>query len=527
MKNKVFILFILSVLPFIGLSQNSQREKMTFNEYNYYVSWSVIRNYDSIHNIIAVYGRYSNVPTIDYEINEKGDIYLQNLTNGQMTHIVSLPRGYKITDIDFVELEKMNTNDKDPYCCFCGTKSEVTNVVFYPALPGEPSTYSLIIETNGFAGFFRMNEALSPNSSYTAEIREVEGTSELNRLVCYAERYGQYSSLQNTYKDNAVLDIVGIPSSGIQQTGARSSLSRVKFYPAYPTLGISRWDNNIRYNTCTNEVMTDITEVGDDIVTVSHIYGCDSILLLRKSQKESTLSPGGLELSSIVYVQDLATLTDNVNLSSCPARIEPPARLSPVSDYEFGLSFQGKQFTDEYSLPYTNGVHIIRYNATTNISLIGGYFDKCSYSLKDFMYLPISNTFATLYSANDSTEVLSATEAFVSPYMSFPLRYFSIQNSEKWHTGCVYKRLSKEGISISGESNDANPQLYIDIQQNYPLGQTCFDYNTDKYNGLEIESFIDDFVFLIKDRYAFEYEGTIIKYSPFNPVMEIECKKGE
>lgn len=165
-----------------------------------------------------------------------------------------------------------------------------------------------------------MNEALNPTASYTAKVRDVEKTIELYKMTCYAEAYGYYHSYQNSFIDNAVLDIIGTDDT----VNAPSCFCRAKFYP--DCYGSTRWDNNIRCNT--NEILTDITKTDDYVVTSSHCT-TGNTQWIRYSGKEDHLIMGGLQLSPDVNAVDFTSLTIRPTCSN-PINISYFNRIGPA-----------------------------------------------------------------------------------------------------------------------------------------------------------------------------------------------------
>lgn len=183
-------------LPSLRLmAQISEIEQIFRSPHNDFVQYtSIVRNYNSDHNVLMQYGHFSNANPVD-TIKGYSSFMIQNTATGDITQIVDLPKGYQVNDVRFVTLRKIDGVSTEDFCCFCGTRTECVNQVY---------------SKHGFAGFFSMAEALSPLPSSTAKVRDVEQTIELYRMVCYAEEHGYYYSYQNSFLDNAVLDIIGL-----------------------------------------------------------------------------------------------------------------------------------------------------------------------------------------------------------------------------------------------------------------------------------------------------------------------------
>lgn len=223
---KIALIILFSFLPFLRLAaQISEIEQIFRSHDNDYVQYtSIVRNYDTKYNVLSQYGYFNNETRAD-TIKGYSSFMIQNTNTGVIKHIFDLPKGYQVNDVRFVTLRKIDGVTTEDFCCFCGTRTELGNQGYL---------------TRGFAGFFSMQQAINPSSTYTAKVRDVERTIALYRMVCYGEEYGYYYHLQNSFIDNAVLDIIGLEDT----VNGPSCFCRAKFYP--DVYGGTRWDNNIR-----------------------------------------------------------------------------------------------------------------------------------------------------------------------------------------------------------------------------------------------------------------------------------------
>ena len=300
MKSRFVFLFLL--LPIIKTgAQVSEWENIFRSSNNEYIQYtSIVRNYDVNHNVIAQYGRYTAEPInpTDDSSRSSTSFLIQNTSTGDITHIVTLPVGYQVNDVRFVTLRKIDGTATEDFFCFCGTRTRFDGIEYLPYFGGMPE-YICLYSKHGFAGFFSMEDALNPTSSCTAKVRDVEKTKELYRMTCYAEEHGYYYSYQNSFLDNAVLDIIGLDDT----VNAPSCFCRAKFYP--DCYGGVRWDNNIRFNSY--EILTDITKTDDYVVTTSHNNTGNS-LWIRYSGQEDHLVIGGMQLNTVVNAIDFSQL---------------------------------------------------------------------------------------------------------------------------------------------------------------------------------------------------------------------------
>ena len=268
---KRIILFLVAFLQLFSLSAQISEIEQIYGPYSdeYTLYTTIVRNYNDKYNVLMKYGSYANVVYTD-PITDRSSFMIQNTSTGDIVHIVDLPLGYQVNDIRFVTLRKMDGVTTVDFCCFCGTRTRFDGII-YPFEPPEDRTdYIYTYSKHGFAGVFSMEEALNPSSSFTAKVRNVEGTKELFKMECYPEEYGYYYHNQNTYIDEVVMDIIGTDDT----VNKPSCFCRAKVYPVYSGGGV-RWDNNMRYNNY--DVLTDITKTDDYVVTTANNVAGDSL----------------------------------------------------------------------------------------------------------------------------------------------------------------------------------------------------------------------------------------------------------
>lgn len=263
-KKIVYISFLLLLLSLShqSMSQVSGIDKMLLP--NYFSESTLVRNFEGKNNIIMSYGCEEGLYNT-YGICEKSSFFVQTVDNGQITHLVDLPFGYKVNDMQFVYLKKKQSDFYEPYLCFCGTRTKSIEYEYPHSLDStlQPVAVPVLV---GFVGYFKVYAAMSPTTSDSVVVRDVECSKELHRMTCYAEQNGLYNVNGYSFRDNAVLDIIGIAGPCINRLNHNnlSSLWRVKFCPDYPYSYYfpsgTHWDNNIRFNNDNVEKMVDIDE---------------------------------------------------------------------------------------------------------------------------------------------------------------------------------------------------------------------------------------------------------------------------
>ena len=394
-KQKFPLFLFLFSLSSLALAQVSEIDMMLLQ--NYHADTSLVRNFEGKNNIIMSYGCNDNTyNTLGF--CEMSSFFVQNIDNGQIMHLVDLPIGYKVNDMQLVYLKKKQNDYKVPYLCFCGTR--LIRYDYYYPHQRDSSIVVIVPVTAGFVGYFRMDNVWSSSSVDSVVLRNVECSKELHRMTCYAEQYGAYSSFQNSFRDNAVLDIIGVAGSCVNYHSHYnySSLWRVKFYPEYPYSTSfpsgTLWDNNIRYNTDNVERMIDIVGTDDYVVTVSQPENDNRRFWLRYSFKETSFYEGGMELNSNIQEVPLSSLQisglniSNSNLTS----FNLPVRLSHTSKNEASFAFNAYNIHDRFE-----GILVFKRDFDDYSYSLNGFFDDNATGLQELTFLPYNNASAYLF----------------------------------------------------------------------------------------------------------------------------------
>ena len=381
MKRLFLFLFILTVVVCSSIGQNSMMFSMPFDD-NYYIEETLIRRYNKDFNIVMAYGRGRNTIYSSDTILEHSSFFLYMSQSGDISHIVSLPGGWKVNDICFVTLKKIGGGYED-FCCFCGTKTRITGGYYTPSLEPGGGSYVITDTISGFAGFFSMSDVMSPSTAHTAKIRDIEFTHQLFRMCGYAENQGAYWTDQNSFEDNAVLDIIGVGVDTNRNTF--SCMTRVKFYP--DVYGATRWDNNIRYNM--TETMSDIIATDNHVVTVSYYENNPRYVVLRYSNKETVLTTNGLELSPIIHNIPLYNLDIHGFHFYDESRtlLSGPIRLCNMGGETFSLAFGINNIVDLYC-----GLLNFKHSADQRYVYIHGVAMRKDTRLLDLAFLSVNNS---------------------------------------------------------------------------------------------------------------------------------------
>ena len=521
MKTKSTFLFIVALLQQFSLSAQISEIEQIFCQYSdeYVPHTSIVRNYDDKHNVLMSYGHYTNVVNYD-NITECSIFMIQNTSTGAIEHLFDLPFGYKVNDIKFVTLRKMDGVTTEDYCCFCGTRTQFEGIV-YPVTPeGETPYYIYTYSTHGFAGVFSMEEALNPSSTYTANVRDVEGTKELYRMVCYPEQYGYYYHNYNSYIDHINMDIIGIDDT----VNAPSCFCRAKLYPRYSGSSVL-WDNNMRFND--NEILTDITKTDDYVVTTSHTTIGDS-LWIRYSDQEVYHILGGWELNDNVNAIDFSSLTMQTDCESS-FRIENFSRKSDAKichtrgdGTEISFLMDGQSYggliNSQYD--YINGTLYFKRGA----------YLKSWPQVKELIYMPSNDATAVLY--NDNTDFVSVLKwKKNSDYCNYPVRQF-YNNGLKLQSITLQKRNGYEHLFWSGNAvGTPHSPMYLMSQRGEQGGgyeQTCHSKNEDNAQPVIINHSLREKKMRIGLRFAYDvvtYPVTYINFVPYVIEKEFQCVK--
>lgn len=507
MTKKFISLMLISFLPLLRLSaQISDIEKIYRSSNDGYVHYtSIVRNYKGNINVLMQYGYFTNVLFVD-SVKGRSSFLIQNASTGDVTHIVSLPKGYKVNDVRFVTLRKRNNAGSIDFCCFCGTRTEFDHSVALPNPGSGPSTYIDIYSQHGFAGFFSMEEALNPMTLYTAKVRDVEKTKELFRMTCYPENEGFYYSNSSAFVDNAVLDIVGLDDT----VNAPSCFCRVKFYPDNPGV---RWDNNIRLNQ--TEILTDVTKTDNYVATVSYNTNGDN-LWVRYSGQEDHLVVGGLELNDYVSSLDFSSLVvqidckNNDNVEDLSRRDD--ARMCHTINNETEICFRMA------GLGY-GGLLACRYNYSyLGVSFIKGAYLNCIPTIKDLVHMPLNDASAILY--KDNWGYISILKWDLNNFCNYPVREYYHEDIGA-ESITLQNRNTFEHLLWSGKRSDNvySPMFLLSQrgEQGGGLSTSCLDNNDEMARPVTVDN--RDMLKYLRIQYRFSYDTVAypVSYINFNP----------
>lgn len=456
-----FFLILLS-LSYQSMAQVAEIDRMLVP--NYYSESTLVRNFEGKNNIIMSYGCNPNLYNV-YGICEKSSFFVQATDNGQIIHLVDLPIGYKVNDMQFVYLKKKQSDYYEPYLCFCGTRTKSIEYVYPHSLDSiqQPVAVPVLV---GFVGYFKVYSALTPTTADSVILRDVECSKELHRMTCYAERNGAFCPQQSTFRDNAVLDIIGIAGPCISNYTHNnlSSLWRVKFYPDYPYYlypSGTHWDNNIRFNEDNVEKMVDIVGTDDYVVTVSQPENSDRDFWLRYSSKETSLHNGGLELNSNVQDVPLSTLQINgINIqNSNLTTYDLPVRLSHTTNNTVAFAF-GSRIRDNN----LEGICAFKRDFDSYNYSLDGFFDNNAFDLYELTYLPNNDASAYLFSIGYRCVYYTGTTYWnISASGTHPTKHF-FTNHINQNSFC-YCNLGYDLLSWSGTNCTTNQPPYLSHQK--------------------------------------------------------------
>ncbi|MCR4815890.1 MAG: hypothetical protein K5842_01735 [Bacteroidales bacterium] len=529
-KKIVYISFLLLLLSlsYQSMSQVSGIDKMLLP--NYFSESTLVRNFEGKNNIIMSYGCDPDQYNV-YGICEKSSFFVQATDNGMITHIVDLPFGYKVNDMQFVYLKKKQSDFYEPYLCFCGTRTKSIEYEYPHSLDStlQPVAVPVLV---GFVGYFKVYAAMSPSTADSVVVRDVECSKELHRMTCYAEQNGVFSPQQSTFRDNAVLDIIGIAGPCINRLNHNnlSSLWRVKFYPEYPYYlypSGTHWDNNIRFNEDNVEKMVDIVGTDDYVVTVSQPENSDRDFWLRYSNKETYFCDGGLELNSNVQDVPLSTLQINgINIqNSNLTTYDLPVRLSHTNNNTVAFAF-GSRIRDNN----LEGICAFKRDFDSYLYSLDGFFDNNAFDLYELTYLPNNDASAYLFSIGYRCVYYTGAtywDTLISgahPTKHFFTNYIS-QNS------FCYCDLGYDLLSWSGTNCTTNQPPYLSHQK---IGapddeiEHCQSLSTNYSAKANISIQNQHHDFKIQERYAdnpINFEVKKIGFTPFQVDRETICIK--
>jgi len=465
---------------------------------------TLVRNYNEDYNIIMSYGERPNLALPLDTVKAQSYFYIENINTGDITKIFALPGGYKVNDIQFVTLRKVGSDATVDYCFFCGTQTRI-NSYWSISLDGQPSYLVLEPYTHGFVGFFKMDDAISPTTGYFAKVRNIEQTKELWRMACYTEGFGHYYPYQSAYKDNIVADIIGVPDT----TNAPSCFCRVKCYPDYN--GTTKWDNNMRLNINSLEVMRDIVATEDYVVTVSENLGFNDTIRLRYNDKETHLHSGGLQLRNTYYQVRLSTTY--LWGSFIPGmRFKAPLKLCALPENQFAMAFQSR---------IVDGLYTYRYGLSNFLGLINGTYEKGVHKLQDLIYMPQSQKIAALMEGESYPQMTSLT-----PY-SFSIGFGLLTNvlyHDQYYLQSLYpyQKNGEEYLLWGGIDRSELPNTCVARQRlvsEEDLMTSCFYYGSDEAASVDIMQFEQISPFPIFTRYVDNQIKYPVRDIPFLPVL--------
>ncbi len=491
---------ILNIFIFGALVQTADAQSVGIIQpmlsNSYFTTETVVRNYNDTFNIISSCGEDPSAPTTNPIVWEYTDFFIRDNSTGSLARLFSLPVGYTVHDIRFVTLRKMSdTTQSSDFCCFCGTKR-----IYKGIYANHDGSYYYKIDSVGFAGFFSMDDAIEASnnpyvpSSATAKVREVEGTSELFRMTNYGEGRGYHVYEQTAFWDNAVLDIIGITN---HTWGKRPCQTRTKFYPDFN--GTVIWDNNLRFNPSSNEILCDITGTDDFVVTVSRYKTNKHDVFMRYSIKESYFYYGGRELSATINTinwNKLRLCYNNIDGVS-GLLFSDSLRVCNMTNNDFAFTL-GVDNTD------VQGIHTYRFRINNGLLFQDGAYEKWSNNVvRELVYLPTNKYTAVLTSDafnTNSTTIINKWNTNEC-YSSFQILYSSSYNQQSvapYSIGAEY--LSWGMISYSVNA----PLFLMDYQIPFSGNSNCAYISEDKASSVSIETTASTLSLPIQKRYPFD-----------------------
>ena len=512
---RIILITAFSLLVLVTRAQLSRIDTLNYpNPYN--AKTTLVRNYNENYNIIMSYGPRPNLILPLDTVKDQSFFYIENINTGVIIYLFSLPGGYKVNDIRFVTLRREENGGTTDFCCFCGTQTRIVDGYWTAVIDDEPSYYVLVPQTYGFVGFFSMDDAINPTGSCTAKVRNIEKTSELWRMTCYAEDSGYYHPYQTAFRDNVVADVIGVPDT----TAAPSCFCRVKFYPDYN--GASLWVNNIRFNKYSQEIMRDIVGTESYVVTASENSGFDDTIRLRYNDKETELHVGGLELSDTYFPVELSSTFLWGGTISTNTFIHP-FKLCSLPNESFSLAFQGR---------YVTGLYTYRYSLATGISLINGTYEKGDHILRDLVYMPQSEMIAALMDGDIYPQMTSMTPYSVTISDNLPI---TVLYNKSCTLQSLYPYINNawEYLLWSGIHSTVPANTHLARQRmlnEYDNTSTCFDPGGDVSSDTTISNGTSNASFRIFKRFSDDQVKYPVRLIVFTP-MEVEkiplCKKME
>jgi len=271
-----------------------------------------------------------------------------------------------VYDVKFVTLHRNDaTQTPVELCVFCGTRT--IDVGYYSSLQ-----WISIIDSEAFVGMFYVDtiyQSTNPGSVYVRNIEDCRGA---HKMVAYTETNGTLQNYcPNTFVENPVLDIIGIPQSNVP---TNTILARVKFYPE--CVGEIRWQTGIwMAPTGSTEKLVDIIKEGSAIVTASVFNNDNKKILLRRNNQNVPIS----HISYMLYSYDIAISAITPTDPSLTVHSQP-IRLSPMGTNNSVLTFNAKNIDNGYT--NFDGLFSFRFNIQ-NQSVFDGLYIKDAGELKD------------------------------------------------------------------------------------------------------------------------------------------------
>ncbi len=297
--------------------------------------------------------------------------------------------------------------------------------------------------------------------------------------------------------------MIGITADSL---GAKPCFSRAKFYPEYG--GTILWDNNLRYDVQSNEILCDITCTENNVITVSRYKNNRHDVFIRQSSKEIPGLYGGTPLNYYTKLLDWESLQIcglDRNFGN-EVRFEDSLRLCHLTGDNFALAL-GLESND------IKGVLTFRFYNSYIDSAKDGRFEAGNNRLREIIYLRRPIVTVTLThdgnpynsTAKFNTWDVNSQCAYYDYIINTPVHYqqsVTIHNDYNLFWGCI----------------PSNPNYQFSLMSySYPFTRVNDDCCNKKEDNI-IKSSIK-----LKDGYSFlpivkQYEYNTI----LHPVLYIE-----
>lgn len=422
-------------------------------------------------------------------------IYVTDTTMSLLRKICELPSGYRVHDAQFVTLHRDNAAQTPVnFCVFCGTYTRDTG--YYYQMQWIPR-----VDSDGFVGLFYIDTVFQTTAPGSVYVRNIEGCKSLYKMVAYTETNGYYQGVcQNVFKENAVLDIVGLP----KDTAFRAStVARVKFYPECN--GEIRWDNNIRTPPVNStEKVVDIIKEGTSIITASVFTNDYHTIWLRRNSQEYYFYFGGMQFTKTAYLFDAHTIispaANPYNLNSTTFSL--PVRLSPMGADNSVLSFNAQNIDN--GITYYDGLFSLRFKIQNTTILDGSYILNAG-TLKDVCSLP--DTTATVLLTHDGSQ---NSWMYTEKWNNIVNPLYILYCTNKVNSVCRYNVVGNNGFwgfALGGLHPTTSSDFYVKLGYHRYftniLSQDCMDNNYSKAPSANITiSTLTNKPFSINHRYA-------------------------